>query len=178
MMLNVLLSSSRIGRMLEKQSTSAVPVYTVSQLVTDLQNGIWSELDSKTPKVDLYRRNLQRAYLKQMEPKVAPGSSIQSDLRPILVGALKALQSKVQIAMVQSTDPTTQLHLRDCRTQLENILNPKFAVATSGNSGGFFPMFYHFEENLPEARKQGEGCNLNATSEWLNSLLNQAMVRE
>jgi len=173
LMLLLLLGNGRIGRMLEKQATTpaSTPVYTVAQLVTDLQNGIWSELDSKSPKIDIYRRNLQRAYLKQMEPKVAPGTATQSDLRPIVVGALKALQTKVQIAIAQSTDPATQLHLRDCRTQLENILNPKFATTAAASSGGFFPMFLQLEESLPEARKQNDECNLNAASEWLNSLL-------
>ena len=42
LILQVLLSNSRLGRMLEKQaaSTASTPVYTVSQLVTDIQNGI------------------------------------------------------------------------------------------------------------------------------------------
>jgi hypothetical protein len=164
--------------MLEKQATSSVPVYTVAQLVNDIQNGIWSELDSKSPKIDQYRRNLQRAYLKQMEPRVAPGSSTQNDLRPIVAGALRALQAKVSIALVQSTDPATQLHLKDCRTQLENILNPKFATTSGGNSGSFFPMFLHLEENLPEAHNQDEECNLNAANEWLNSLLKAVKANE
>ncbi len=174
MILQSLLSNARIGRLLEKQANSAIPTYTVSQLVADIQNGIWSELDSKSPKIDLYRRNLQRAYLKQMEPKVAPGTSTQTDLRPVRVGALKSLQAKVQIALVQATDPTTQLHLRDCRTQLENILNPKFATSTGGGGGTFFTMFLNLDENRPEAKRQDEECNLNAASDWLNSLMKAA----
>ena len=95
--------------------TSSAPVYTVSELVTDLQNGIWSELGSKSPRIDLYRRNLQRQYLKQMDSKLAPGAGAQNELRPILETALNALQTKVQFALSQSSDPATRMHLRDCR---------------------------------------------------------------
>ncbi len=178
MVLQSLLSNARIGRLQEKQVTSSAPAYTVSQLVTDIQNGIWSELDSKSPTIDMYRRNLQRAYLKQMGPRVAPGSSVQNELRPVAVAALKVLQGRVQMALVHATDPATQLHLRDCRTQLENILNPKFATSTGSGAGGLASIFDNFEKTLPEARKQGNDCNLTLTNDWLTSLLKAAGTTE
>lgn len=173
MLLLSLLSDARINRLIEKQATSSTPVYTAAQLITDLQNGIWSELDTANPTVNLYRRNLQRVYLKQIEPRLAPGSSTQSDSRFLLTAAIRSLQARVQTALTKSTDSTTQLHLRDCRTQIENILNPKFATSGSSSASPFSVFFAHFDENLPEAQKHNDGCDLFTANDWLKTLLTE-----
>ena len=173
MFLLTLMSDGRISRILEKQTTSKTPEYTATDLVTDVQNGIWTELDSKSPSIDIYRRNLQRAYLKLVQPRLAPGTGTQNDLRPILRAAILNLQTKVATAQAKATDPTTKLHLKDCSTQIENILNPKFAAADTGSSRQFMSFFAHFDEQLPEARPQGASCDLCTENLWLDHLLEQ-----
>jgi hypothetical protein len=61
---------------------------------------------------------------------------------------------------------------------LENILNPKFATNTGASSNMFFPSFLQLEENLPEAHRQDEECNLNAANEWLNQLMKAAKANQ
>lgn len=170
-MLNILLNEARMRRMEENEVMAKQPVYTVSQLMADLQNGIWSELNTPAPTIDLYRRNLQRVYLKSLQPRLAGSSASQSDFRPIAAGSLRALQAKVDVALTRTKDTATLLHLRDCKTQIENILNPKFAEAGNNAGNYYMPYFLHFEENLPEAHTPSFECDLFSEKVWLKNLI-------
>ncbi len=169
-----LLSDTRVARMLEKQATARTPVYTVAELVNDVQNGIWSELDGAKPAVSQYRRSLQRLYLKQLEPRLAVGSATNAEFHSILADAAGKLDGKIKTALAKTTDPATLLHLKDCRTQIGNILNPKFASAPAAGGGGFLPFLNSFEDHLPEAERPKNGCFLFTADTWLNSLLIEA----
>ena len=171
MLLRGMLTESRVQRLMDREATGA-PAYTVSELVSDVQNGIWSELAQPSPKIDVCRRNLQRAYLKTMQPRLVGDSASQSEFRPIALGALRGLQQKVNAVIPKTTDQATLLHLRDCKTQIENILNPK-VVSTGGGSNmqTFFFPFLRFEESLPEAQKSGYECHLTSAQDWLKSML-------
>lgn len=170
-LLSGLLSEARLRRLNDKTALATSPVYTVSNLVWDVQNGIWSELDAPAPTIDLFRRNLQRAYLKTLTPRLVGDSSSQSDFRPIETGALRSLAKKVDAALLKTKDTATSLHLRDCKNQIENILNPKFIASGGGSGGGFsFPIF--LEELLPEARKPSFECQLFSPIDWVNGNMN------
>ncbi len=168
--LNVLLTESRLRRLMDKEAMAIGPTYTVSQLVSDLQNGIWSELDAPIPAVDIYRRNLQRTYLQNLKPRLMSDTG-QTEFRPIVMASLRTLQPKVNLALAKAKDPATLVHLRDCKNEIENMLNPKFAPATTSSLSSFFPFFVHFEESLPEAQSPDNGCNLMSSSSWINKLL-------
>jgi hypothetical protein len=138
-LLTSILGDARIKRMFDNQALSPQTAYTPAQLVTDLQSGLWSELAQPNPTVDLYRRNLQRAYLQLVKPKLsgdapAPqqfgGFTFQptappSEMRPILTNALTELAKSLDRAIPKTTDPATLMHLKDCRTQVDRILHPK-----------------------------------------------------
>ena len=62
-----LLSSSRLGRLLDAEVMAPDKAYTAIELVADLQAGIWSELKAEHPKMDPLRRSLQRAYLDRLK---------------------------------------------------------------------------------------------------------------
>ena len=171
-MLSILLSDARLRRMQDKEAMLAGQSYTVSQLVNDLQGGIWSELDASAPAVDIYRRNLQRGYLQVLKPRLSTDMAAQTGLRPIVSTSLRALEAKLNVALGKTKDPTTAMHLRDCKNEIENILNPKFAPAASTPSFlSFFSIFQHFEERLPEAQKPDINCNLMSSSNWLKAIL-------
>ncbi len=171
LMLNILLNDARLRRLMDKEAVPSGPAYTVTQLVSDLQNGIWSELDAPAPAVDIYRRNLQRGFLQTLKPRLMSDTG-KSEFRPVVMASLRALQPKVNIALGKAKDPATLVHLRDCRNEIENMLNPKFAPSTSTDISSFFVFGLHFEESLPEAQKPTDGCNLMSSSDWLKNLLN------
>jgi len=170
--LSMLLSESKIQRLMDREAAMGAPTYTVSQLVSDVQNGVWSELAATAPKVDICRRNLQRAYLKTMTTKLVGDSASQSEFRPLARGAIQSLQHRVSLAIAKTHDTATLLHLRDCKIQIDNILNPKFA---SSGGGGSVPSFFfpgvNYETTLPEAQKPTWECHLTASKDWMKMLL-------
>lgn len=170
LILNGLLAESRMQRLVDREAVPTVPAYTVSDLVADVQHGIWSELAGTSPKVDICRRNLQRAYLNTMRTKLVGDYASQSEFRPVALGALKGLQQRIAVVIPKTTDTATLLHLRDCKSQIEDILNPKLGLAGGGGSPFFFP-FLHYEETLPEAIDRGYDCHLTAAQDWLKAML-------
>ena len=56
--LSNLLSGDRAVRLMESGAASASN-YSLDEMMTDLKNGIFSELKSKTS-IDIYRRNIQK----------------------------------------------------------------------------------------------------------------------
>src|SRR4029453_10376753 len=68
--LNSLLLNQRIDRMTEQSTLDPTVAYAPLQFLTDVRNGIWSELGKPGASIDLYRRNLQRAYLLNLDQKL------------------------------------------------------------------------------------------------------------
>ena len=139
--LNSILDFGRMQRMLENQTINGNNAYALYDMMKDLRNGLWSEL--RTGKsIDIYRRNLQRAYLDRMEylmTKEQPELSAnarrfsratevdvdQSDIRAIARAELNSLQSAVRSAIGNSRDSMTRIHLRDVLERIDAILNPE-----------------------------------------------------
>ena len=69
-LLNALLQNARIDRMTEQATLDGAIAYTPLQFMIDVRTGIWSELDKPGAPVDIYRRNLQRAYLENLDQKL------------------------------------------------------------------------------------------------------------
>ncbi|HEV2474777.1 MAG TPA: zinc-dependent metalloprotease, partial [Chthonomonadales bacterium] len=120
-----LLNDARINRMLDNEALNPGSAYSVQELVATIQHGIWSELMAPRPTIDLYRRNLQRAYLDLFKTLLTGDGAAKSDLRPIARGALQRLQVAINQAIPRTTDPVSQLHLRDCSFVIDRILNPR-----------------------------------------------------
>jgi hypothetical protein len=123
--LGSLLNETRVRRMLDNQALAGNAAYTPMQMISDVQGGVWSELMQTQPNIDLYRRNLQRAYLQLAKPILVGDTTAQSELRPILTHALTDLARTLDRAIAKTRDTATLNHLRDCRTQVERILHPK-----------------------------------------------------
>lgn len=143
--LNTLLAEGRLNRLIEYEALAVNPrdKYTVAELLSDLRRGVWTELTASNPTTNVYRRNLQRAYLdavdRHLNPTAAPPPSNQppamaataaaaragSDARPLLRGELVELNRQVGAALARTNDPMTRLHLRDVQFQIDRILNPR-----------------------------------------------------
>jgi hypothetical protein len=136
--LGVLINPFRFGRLVEYEALAGDPseTYTVADLMADLRQGVWSELDDSQVRVDVYRRNLQRAYLEavnlQLHPPEEDGPSFgpeppephESDVRPVLRGELVQLKARVDRAATRSADAMTRMHLRDVSMEIDRILDP------------------------------------------------------
>ena len=123
-LLRMLLSASRLNRMSELATRTPDGAYRPTDLMTDLHAGIWGEL-SKTPiDIDLYRRNLQRAYVDLLAAPL-DNPSAESDLpalsRTELTQVLKEL--KTVIDSKAETSAITRAHLEDIKTRIEQALD-------------------------------------------------------
>lgn len=120
-----LLSDGRIRRMLDIETQHGANAYSVSQMVSDITLGVWSELGAASPKVDIYRRGIQRTYLSTMETK----STVNNDLKLYVKEALRGLARKIDKALPKTTDRLTAMHLRESRSDIEKILLGKKTAA-------------------------------------------------
>ncbi|MHA8065493.1 zinc-dependent metalloprotease [Aquirufa sp. ROCK2-A2] len=132
--LNRLMSFETFSR-LENGLNMEAEYYQPIDLFTDLRVGIWKELASVS-KIDVYRRNLQKAYIDRMkfllieQMPVSTGnkdyfSVNQSDLRSIVRGELKQLLASLKSAKQSYKDLANQYHLEDCIDRIQLILFPK-----------------------------------------------------
>lgn len=135
-----LFDPGRLARLIEAQELDRSN-YGFINLLDDLRPGIWSELNRST-KADVYRRNLQRAYVAQLaelmvkeQDKVpARAQSFMgftavdvelSDIRPIVRAELVRLQRDLRSAQSRATDNLTRYHYQDLVQRIEDVLNPK-----------------------------------------------------
>ncbi|GAB3818874.1 zinc-dependent metalloprotease [Pontibacter rugosus] len=134
--LNSLLSSDRLARLMENEVNNVN--YNALDMVRQLQRGIWSEVYSGS-KIDIYRRNLQKAYLDRMDyllnketTKPARGNNTpveisQSDIRSVVRGELVRLQRQLKSAQGRHANDLTRYHIDDAIVRIEHILNPNKA---------------------------------------------------
>lgn len=132
-----LLSSTRIRRLMDEELLNGKQPYTVTELVGDVQSGIFSELNASVPKIDVLRRNLQRAYIEHLKAELMPskdggGGPIffgdgggSTDFRAVARVSLKGLQGQINTALVRTKDAITVAHLQDCEREIEAMLAHK-----------------------------------------------------
>ena len=137
--LNSMLEWRKLGTLIENEAMNGSDAYIITELFSDVRNGIWSEL-SRGRTIDTYRRSLQRAHIERLEllftgELVVPAQfrqffgpgidASQSDIRPVVRAELKTLQSRVRAAIARTSDRRSKLHLEDALVRINDILDPK-----------------------------------------------------
>jgi hypothetical protein len=141
--LNQLTSSNTFSKLIRAEAALGNKAYTVAELITELKQNIWSELATHKP-IDLYRRNLQKAFIERMGSLVNPtsvgsgisfgtivinfGSSFdtkKSDVVSIVKGNLRALRSEIKSTLPSINDTMTTYHLQDVVDRITLILEPR-----------------------------------------------------
>jgi hypothetical protein len=123
--LNSLLSSARIGRLVEQEAIDGAAAYRPLEFLGDVRKGIWSEFYVTGPaKVDAYRRNLQRAYIETLADRVNGRLAGLDDSRAFFRGELKTLDADLRAALARTTDRETRFHIDDVRMQINRALDP------------------------------------------------------
>ena len=141
--LNSVLAGDRMVRLMEA-SSQGKQYYSVDDLMTDLRNGIFSELKTNAP-IDIYRRNMQKLYVSKLSEMLTPGNTSvrsnpvgsssrpvtrqlnlnETDLPSITRGQLISLKSALKASAAKSTDKLSRLHLLDLAFRIEQALDPK-----------------------------------------------------
>jgi len=137
---NSLLSQSRLNRLIEFEALAKNPneAYTISDLMGDMKSGIFGELSQGSVRVNVYRRNLQRAFVAAADarlnpapapavpagfPGAAPTPLAGSDVRAAMRAALQDLDALAAQALPKAADGMTRIHLRDLRTEIAKVLD-------------------------------------------------------
>jgi hypothetical protein len=139
-LLNGLLNDSRWNRLVEQEATAPAdaPAYRLSDLLSDLSGGLFSELGTGAA-IDVYRRNLERNYVDQLGlkfqpvpeqrfpnfPGFVPPAPRPAEATAAARGALKDLDGRIAGAVPRVKDRDTRNHLLDLRARIDHILNPK-----------------------------------------------------
>ncbi len=138
------LTSTRVmGNLIAAEATDGVTAYKISDLFKDLNGAIFTELKAGTP-IDVYRRNLQKAYVEKLisivNPPAAPAnaaqtfgrggsgapaglSANQTDAISVVKGQLRELDKAIKANA--ATDSLTKYHLEDLSDRIEQALDAK-----------------------------------------------------
>ena len=136
--LNNLLDFGRMQRMIENETMNGNDAYKFYDMMKDLRRGLFSELRTGRS-IDVYRRNLQRAYIERMaylmtneQPQIPAqfrrffgGTQVdvsQSDIRAVVRAELKSLRSQLRSA--GGRDAMSRIHIADAIERVDDILNP------------------------------------------------------
>lgn len=140
--LNRLISNSTFTKIVRTEAALGNKAYSLLDMVTDLQQGIWSEISTSKP-IDVYRRNLQKAFVERVGSFINPppssgfifvlgggstGTMIdtrKSDVISILKGTLRSLKTDIQQSLPAIQDKMTRYHLQDIVERITRILEPK-----------------------------------------------------
>lgn len=134
-----LFSSRTMAKLLDAEAVQGNNTYQLTEMLSDLKKGIWSELTTRKP-IDIYRRNLQKSYVTYLNNLVSPpstgGISIsgliitgfssfdKTDIKSVARGHLTALRNEINSAAAVITDPMSRYHLQDISKRIDNALNP------------------------------------------------------
>ncbi|WP_339846946.1 zinc-dependent metalloprotease [uncultured Dokdonia sp.] len=132
--LNNLLDFGRMARMLENEAMNDADAYSLVTMMSDLRAGLFSELRTRQA-IDIYRRNLQRAYVERLEfimtedqsgGRFFSGTRVnvgQSDIRAVVRAELKDLKRDLQNNRLR--DRMSRIHSEDLVERINMILDPK-----------------------------------------------------
>lgn len=140
---NSLLSAARLNRLIEFEALArtSAEAYTLADLMSDLRTGVFGELTQGSVRVNVYRRNLQRAFVAAADTRLRPSAATaalpagfgavvptgpaSSDVRAALRAALQDLDQLALAALPKAADGMTRIHLRDLRTEIARILDTR-----------------------------------------------------
>ena len=141
--INSLLSQARLERLVEFEVMADRPsdTYTIADLMSDLHDGVWDELDDGSVRINAYRRNVQRSFLAAVDTRLNPPTEAAtqpaspfggggaatppwgSDVRGVMRATLEDLDQEAEQALGRAGDDMTRIHLRDVRTEIARILS-------------------------------------------------------
>jgi hypothetical protein len=142
MVLFRLLGSGILQSFAKNQSENKKDAYGISEFLSDLKTGVWSELYTHKP-IDMYRRNLQKNYLVnafnafKATNVIAGGNNgngliiyvdpdpTRNDVSSIMRAHLLTLKEDMQREIARTDDDLTKFHLQDLIQRIERQLEEK-----------------------------------------------------
>ncbi len=124
-LLRQLINDNRSKRMAENTARDPKGAYSPLAMLSDLRNGIFSELKGDPVDIDLYRRNIQRAFLEILTAEVGREVT-SSDLPALTRSELHTLLEEITTTLSQKkVSAQAQVHLTDIKFRIAQALMPK-----------------------------------------------------
>ncbi|MEO5826805.1 MAG: zinc-dependent metalloprotease [Gemmatimonadales bacterium] len=129
-----MLSPSKLNTLVDYEARLGDRTYTLAEYMTDLRQGVWGDLNQGRVTMDVYRRNLQRAYIDRINTELnppAPSATAArptgwgSDVRAMYRAELRSIDQMASRAAPKATDAITRVHLADIRSEIARALDPK-----------------------------------------------------
>ena len=139
--LKKILDFARLARVIENNAVNDNESYSLIEMLSDLQNGIWSEIKSSSI-ISVYRRNLQKAYIERMDYLINKKQSEitglekytlkrtrvninQSDIISICRGKIEELKGLIEKKVTNYRDEYSKYHLKDILNRIDSVLESK-----------------------------------------------------
>ena len=137
--LKSLLDKNRLYRITTSHSRFGASSYALNEMMDDLRKGLFSDVN----KGDIYRRNLQKTYVGQLDELINPSASAASAANAMMrLGApsvdvantdvvseakaqLKKLAAALHAAKAGATDANALNHINDLQDRIKHALDPK-----------------------------------------------------
>ncbi|MBS1567146.1 MAG: zinc-dependent metalloprotease, partial [Bacteroidetes bacterium] len=131
-LLGYLLSADLLIHLDNADAATGGKGYSPLEFLGDMKKGIWAELYTHKP-IDIYRRNLQKLYVKYMIALVKPAAdnnpfranTTDVDASSIARAHLAALKKDILSAAALAQDDMTRYHLQDLVVRITQTLEPK-----------------------------------------------------
>jgi hypothetical protein len=147
-----LFAESRLVRLTDNEILHGENAYSVSNLVGDVTNDAWSDLDGKRISIGFVRRSLQRGYLRVMDQKVNASTPSQTDVKGLAIEALKSVAHRIDRAIPRCADNYTRTTLVADRLDIQKILDNKFTIPAPAGQ-------VVLPQNGPQRRAVTMGCS-------------------
>ena len=144
--LTSLLNDTKLTRLIEWEALTggSADGYSPQELLSDIRHGVWSELSQPAPKIDVFRRELQRAWVDQSIRRVRPPAPVAAavpapgggrggggaapasgDIKALFRGELQEAERDIAAAIPKAADRMTRLHLETLRADIRDALAGK-----------------------------------------------------
>ena len=124
--MNRLLVPDSLNRMVESTALEGKgsSTYTITNLFSDLKNGIWNNGAN-----DLYQRNLQRAFVDKMGEVLSTKNNEidQTDIRAVAYGTLSEIKQMVK-SRTSGGETISNFHYQDISNRIQQILDGKYEM--------------------------------------------------
>ena len=123
-LLESMLNLDTATRMLDLEATGYAN-YTLAECVADLKKGIFKELKANNPDINIYRRNLQRAFVEKLITFITGETAAKNDLQAAARGILVDLQKDFKKHINKNRKGIQHYHLLDLNETINIAMQGK-----------------------------------------------------
>jgi hypothetical protein len=160
--LTMILNPTKLNRVYDNEYrvTADADALTLPEVIFDVTDSIWSELDqnggnsftNRRPMISSLRRNLQREELDRLIDLTLPNDGFGASSKPVAnlcVYKLRELSGKIDKALKSSTklDAYSMAHLAEAKVRIDKALDAQYIYNAKDIGGGGMPFMIFGEPN-------------------------------